>query len=78
MLLKKKSIVVLEVKTEVKSSFEVQDGVLGSCTVIVRGYNSDGELVGSKIHTFPAESSAECSKIADQVMMLYDMGVLTL
>jgi hypothetical protein len=74
----KKVAKFLEVKTEVKSNFELQDGLLGSCTIIVRAYNSDGELVGSRIHTFPAESSAECSKIGDQVMSLYEVGALTM
>jgi hypothetical protein len=75
-----------DVKTESEFKIASQDNVIsetnfdvdGSCTVIVRQYNQDGEVIASRIHTFPAESAEDCNKIGQQVLMLYQVGTLTM
>ena len=48
----------------------------GTCTIIITAYNSDGEVVDSRIHTFPADTQSECNTIANNVLTLYQIGTL--
>jgi len=68
------------VENKIQNNFDIDKTLelKGSCTVIIKAYNSDGECVGSAIHTFPADSQGQCDQIADQVLMLYEIGILTI
>ncbi|MBC5840145.1 hypothetical protein H8R23_01905 [Flavobacterium sp. F-380] len=50
----------------------------GTCTVYVTQYNSEGEVTGTRIHTLPATSQADCEKTANQIKTLYEIGALTM
>lgn len=45
---------------------------VGTCTVTVRFYNADGELTGTRIHTFyNVESESDCNSWASAVRLSY-------
>lgn len=46
--------------------------MLGTCYVTVSFYNSDGELTGTRLHTFyNVSSQEECDRWATSVRLLY-------
>lgn len=48
------------------------DNLLGTCYVTVTFYNADGEVTGSRLHTFyNVNSEAECSTWATVVKLKY-------
>lgn len=56
-------------------SFEAKDSKgqnFGTCLVTVRFYNADGELTGTRIHTFyNVESESDCKSWATAVRLSY-------
>lgn len=65
------------VKTVNDVSFEskfLEHESVGTCTVTVRFYNSDGEVTGTKIHTFyNVASESDCQSWATAVSLHYSM-----
>jgi hypothetical protein len=55
--------------------FEAKDSkglIFGTCLVTVRFYNADGELTGTRIHTFyNVESESDCKSWATAVRLSY-------
>ena len=65
------------VKTVDGVSFDskfVKDESFGTCTVIVRFYNSDGEVTGTRIHTFyNVATESDCESWATAVSLHYSI-----